>query len=375
MRGSADHNRQQIQDTLSRLGAQMNMGGNAQGATASLRTTRAQLADTLRLAAEVLRSPVYPEQELEQTRKLMLAQIENGLKEPNVIASRELQRHIAPYPAGDVRATPTPEEARAGLEAVTIDRVKQFHKDFYGASNAELSVIGDFDPAEVEAVARQLFGNWNSPAEYQHIKREAAKVEPVQLSFETPDKANAVVMAAVALPVDDQHEDFVSLWLIKNIMGGNPKSRLFKRVREKEGLSYSVVSTYNTTLGQGSGQFLFQAIANPKNAPRVKQIFEEEFQRAYDDGFSAEEVNDAAQQFLRDNAMVRAQDGAILNTMARYAEFGQDMRFLRKLLDDMEHTSAEKVNAVFRKYLDPRNFSVVVAGDLAGAAAGGAEQK
>jgi predicted Zn-dependent peptidase len=46
------------------------------------------------------------------------------------------------------------------------------------------------------------------------------------------------------------------------------------------------------------------------------------------------------------------------------------MSSLRKLLDDMEHTSREKVNAVFRKYLDPRNFSVVVAGDFAGAAAG-----
>jgi zinc protease len=39
-----------------------------------------------------------------------------------------------------------PEEARAALEAVTIDRVKQFDKDYYGASNAGLSVIGDFDP-------------------------------------------------------------------------------------------------------------------------------------------------------------------------------------------------------------------------------------
>jgi predicted Zn-dependent peptidase len=36
----------------------------------------------------------------------------------------------------------------------------------------------------------------------------------------------------------------------------------------------------------------------------------------------------------------------------------------------MEHTSPEKVNQVFRKYLDPRNFSIAVAGDFAGAAAG-----
>jgi hypothetical protein len=44
--------------------------------------------------------------------------------------------------------------------------------------------------------------------------------------------------------------------------------------------------------------------------------------------------------------------------LARYEGTGRDMSKLRTLLDDMEHTSAEKVNAVFRKYLDPRNFSL-----------------
>ena len=224
IRGSTDHNRQQIQDTLSRLGAQMNMNGSAQGVSATIRTTRTKLADTLRLAAEILRSPTYPEAELEQFRKLGLAQLENSLKEPMAIASRELQRHVGLYPEGDIRATPSPDEQRARLEAVTVDQVKKFHQDYYGASHAELAVMGDFDPAGVEAVARQLFGEWKSPAAYEVINRVASKVNPVNLSFETPDKANAVIMAVLPLPVDDIHEDFVSLWIIKNLMGGGPKA-------------------------------------------------------------------------------------------------------------------------------------------------------
>ncbi|MGZ4790011.1 MAG: M16 family metallopeptidase [Terriglobales bacterium] len=367
MRGSSDHNRQQIQDTLSRLGAQMSMGGSAQGVSATIRTTRTKLADTLRLAAEIVRLPTYPEAELEQFRKLGLAQLESGLKEPAAIVSRELQRHVGQYPEGDIRATPTPEEQRARLEAVTIDQVKQFYKDYYGASHAELAVIGDFDPAEVETVVRQLFGEWKSPANYEVINRVASKVDPANLSFETPDKANAVIMAVLPLPVGDTDEDFVSLWIIKNLMGGNPKSRLFKRVREKEGLSYSVATAYDTGNSEGSGQFVFQAIANPKNAQRVKEIFQEEFKRAYDEGFSAEEVKDAEQQFLRDNAMIRTSDPTMVGVLSRYERSGRDMSSLRKLLDDMEHTSPEKVNAVFRKYLDPRNFSIAVAGDFSGA--------
>jgi predicted Zn-dependent peptidase len=64
--------------------------------------------------------------------------------------------------------------------------------------------------------------------------------------------------------------------------------------------------------------------------------------------------------------MIRTSDQTMVSVLARYEWSGRDMSNLRKLLDDMEHTSAEKVNAVFRKYLDPRNFSFAVAGDFAG---------
>jgi hypothetical protein len=54
----------------------------------------------------------------------------------------KLLRPVTPYPSGDVRETPTPAEARAAIEAVTGDQVKQFHHDFYEASNSELAVMG-----------------------------------------------------------------------------------------------------------------------------------------------------------------------------------------------------------------------------------------
>ncbi len=103
MRGTQRHTRQQVQDEIDRLKLRLNVGGGAQGANASIQTVEANLLPGLRLAAEILREPTFPESDLEQIRQTQLAALENSRREPTSIAAREMSRHLAPYPAGDPR--------------------------------------------------------------------------------------------------------------------------------------------------------------------------------------------------------------------------------------------------------------------------------
>ena len=85
----------------------------------------------------------------------------------------------------------TPDESIDELKKVTLDDAKKFYTDFYGASNAELAVVGDFDAAEVEKLATELFGAWKSPQPYKAVTRTWQKLDPMNQTIETPDKANA----------------------------------------------------------------------------------------------------------------------------------------------------------------------------------------
>ena len=152
--------------------------------------------------------------------------------------------YIAPYPAGDPRASMTDDERQAALKKVTLDDAKKFYADFYGASNAEFVVIGDFDPAEVQKLVAGLFGDWKSPRPYKVITRDWQKLTPVERSTETPDKtdANFTMISTLAMTQDDP--GLSAAWYIADLMlGGDEKSRLWTRIREKEGLSYSVKSS------------------------------------------------------------------------------------------------------------------------------------
>jgi zinc protease len=364
MRGTQQHTRQQLQDELDKLKVQLNVGGSVMGATANINTVQASLLPALRLAAEVLRQPVFPEAEMEQIRQNQLAGLENSRSEPAAIASIALSRHLAPYPPGDPRAVSTLDEQIADVKKVTLAEVKKFYADFYGASNGELVVVGDFDPAEVQKLATELLGSWKSPAPYAQVKRDYQKVETVKQVFETPDKANAVVLAGLKLNLNDDDPDFITLWLANNVFGNSPSSRLFSRIRGKDGLSYGVGTNYSAGTQETSGQFIFQAIANPQNAPKVIAAFKEELAKALTDGFTTEEVEAAKKTWLQDNIVQMSQDAFVANTLGRYAQFGRSLTRLTDLRQKVSTATADQVNAAFKKWIDPASFSYFTGGDF-----------
>ena len=120
-------------------------------------STRTNLAAVLELAIEVLRKPSFPESELETLRAGALADLDSAQSDPQAIVSRAFGRHGNPYGPTDIRYVPTIEEERASLTSATVKNLRDFHAAFYGASNAEVAVVGDFDPEEIrKLIATEL---------------------------------------------------------------------------------------------------------------------------------------------------------------------------------------------------------------------------
>ena len=94
-----------------------------------------------------------------------------------MLAGTELQRHLIPIRAATC-ATPAPRRADRRPEEGDARRCPEFYEQFYGASNGEFVVVGQFDPAEVEKLAAELFGDWKSPSHYERLLNAYHKVDP-----------------------------------------------------------------------------------------------------------------------------------------------------------------------------------------------------
>jgi zinc protease len=370
MRGTQKHTRQQLQDEFDKIKAQVNVSGALTGATARIDTVRAGLVPALQLAAEILRQPSFPESDFEQIRQATIAQLEAGRSEPQNMASIAMNRYLnAAYPAGDPRYTLTIDENIDQLKKVTLEEAKKFYADFYGASNAELAVVGDFDAAEVRKLAEDLFSSWRSPKPYAVVKRSWSKLNPANVSLEAPDKANAYLYAATPVNMDQQDPDYPAMVLADRIMGGDEKSRLWVRIREKEGLSYGVNSNFRAGQQEKYGVFAAVASAKNENTAKVEAAFNDEIIKATTTGFSAEEVATAKTALMQERQLGRSQDNQLVGLLVSQAELGRTMQRESDLEKKINDTTPEQLSTIFKKWIDPATISYFKAGDFKKAAA------
>jgi zinc protease len=365
MRGTKNRNKQQIQDETDRLKAQISVSGGVTGASARVQTLEANLADSLRLARELLREPAFPEAEFEQLRQQRIASYESAKSEPSSLASLELSGHLnARYPRGDVRHSETIDEAIEDAKAVTLDDARKFYAQFYGVGEGEIAISGQFDPAQMQKLVTELFGDWKSPSRYERIGKSYAAVEPVNHKIETPDKQNAYFLAGELTKITDTDPDYPAVTIASLIFGGSPNSRMFQRIRVKDGLSYGASSGVSVPTKDDCGQISAQAIAAPQNMPKVEAAFQEELALALKDGFTADEVEKAKKTWLDDRAQSRTEDASIASLLTAREQWGRTLDWDAKLEAAVAALTPQQVNEAFRRHADPAALNIVKAGDF-----------
>ena len=361
MRGTQKRSREELRDAFDKLRAQVGIGGEG----ASIETVRANLPETLKLVAEVLREPAFPEKEFEQLKLASLSSIESQRSEPGAQASLLLGRHLSPHQPSDWRYIATLDERIERIKALTLDEVKKCHRDLYGASDSELSLVGDFDPEEISRIAQQLFGDWKSPLPYVRIAEPYQEAAAIERVLETPDKANAVLRASMNLKLRDDHPDYVALIIGNYLLGGSADSRLWRRIREKEGLSYSVGSSLSASSFDERGAFGISAIYAPQNRARVEAAAKEELDRAMREGFTKDEVEAAKSGYLQARRGARGQDGALAARLAGYAVLDRTMQWDADFDAKISALTPESILAALKRHLDFSRLSSVKAGDFA----------
>ena len=370
MRGSRGHTRQEIEDELARLQSQLNIGGGSGLLLANLQSTRPNLAATIELAAEILREPAFPDAELDTLKDLSLASIESGRSEPQSVVGRAYSRHWARnYAPDDVRYVATIDEEIAFISAATTAKLRELHSGFIGATQAEIVVIGDFDPNEVRELIAEKFGDWRSPKPFSDVLNRYADLatDPKTEVFDTPDKENAFFLAGMPLEMRDSHADYPALVLGNYILGQGAASRLFGRIRGREGLSYGVGSGFNASPRSDGASFTVNAIAAPENAEKVEASFRDELATVLRDGYTEEELAAAKQSFAQARQVARTQDGGLAGTLGLWEHVGRTMAWTAEFEARVQALTVADVRDAMRRHLDVEKMTFMRGGDFAAA--------
>ncbi len=366
MRGTELRTRQEIQDELDRLEASGGISGGPTVATGQFQTVRANVSEVIRLMAEIARRPAFPESEFNIIKEQRVASLQESSTDPQSLSQLELARIMEPRPVGHPNYSETFDEAIASLQAATLDEARSFYEDFWGPQNGSIVIVGDFDETEARAVIEESFADWESPHPFERVATPFMDIEAQDVEIETPDKANAMLWAQQNFELRDTDPDYAALMMASEIIGGGIlNSRLSKRIRDQDGLSYTVQAIIGGHPVDPVGRFLAVAIFAPENADKVEAALFEELQKVLDDGFTAEELEGARQGWLEGRQLSRAQDPSLAGAVAQNLYFDRTFDFDQELEDRVRSLTLQEVNQAIRDRLDLSKLTIVKAGDLA----------
>jgi zinc protease len=368
-KGTASLSRQQIQDKLDALQSDVGIAVSAGQVQVSIESRREHFPQVVALVGQMLRQPTLPGDVLEEVRRQALSGLEEQRKEPQAVLSNALARQDNRYPRGDVRYARTFDEIEQDWRSVSLDKVKQFHAQFLGATNGEFAAVGDFDEKAVREALSQAFAQWRSPSPYQRVSDPWQDNHAARLQLHTPDKQNAAMTATMALPINDRDPDYPALMLANHLFGSGGDSRLWNRIREKEGLSYSVYSSVQWNPIEVNSQWSASAIFAPQNRDKVEKAFSEELQRSLKDGFTQAELDAGRKGLLNFRQLGRAQDERVAAGWVSNLYLKRTFADSARVDAALQALSLEQVNRAWRKYLKADQLLLGVAGDFKDATA------
>ncbi len=366
MRGTKNLNYEQLQDKLDDLRAQVNVSGTTGLLSVSIEAKRENLEQLLPLVGEILREPAFDSSELDVIRRQAISGTEARMTEPTVLAGLAVRRALAPFPEDNIRYVPSLQEKIQRYREVSIEDIETLHATQLNGNSGEVAAVGDFDPESLTKALEEIFADWNSPVEQQRVAQPAqTQVAGTMEEILTPDKANAVYYGGEQIAMRDDDPDYAALVVGNYIMGGGAlSSRLGDRVRQKEGLSYSVGTGLSShPVDQRTNLTLF-AITNPENRDKVVAVIQEELELLLKNGVTEQEVENAKQGYLQSEQLERTQDGSVASILAATIFANRTLKYDADFEKQIAELDVETVNAALRKHIDIGRLVVVTAGDF-----------
>ncbi|GAX42999.1 peptidase M16 domain-containing protein [Tolypothrix sp. NIES-4075] len=237
----------QIAEHVESMGAGLSADSAADYFLVSLKTVTADFADILGLAGRIMRSPTFPEVEVELERRLALQDIRSQKEQPFTIAFDQLRQVM--YQNHPYAMSVLGDETTMG--SLTRADLVKYHQTYFRPDNLVISIAGRVTLKDAVNLVEKIFGDWQAPPEplpivhFPHIK-----VEPQQ-RLKAQQTQQSVIMLGYLGP-SVRTADYAPLKLLSTYLGNGLSSRLFVELREKRGLAYEVSAFYPTRLHPAS---------------------------------------------------------------------------------------------------------------------------
>ncbi len=352
--GTEEKDARALNEAFESLGVRKGMSTSWEIARLMAQMVHTNFDATLPLMREILRTPTFPEEDLEQMRSIILQEIRRRDDEP---MSRIFDLARSNFYRGTAlaRLSLGTSESVQGLQR---EDLQDFWQARYEPNNVLFSIAGKFDWDHVVERLQELFGDWSgqakpspeqrpSPTTTIALEQEEGKQEHLGLMFPFPNYTDP---------------DYYAAMVISEVLGGSMASRLFIEVREKRGLVYGVSA--GLTGHKSIGAMRIYAGTTPEQGRECLQVIVQELRKLEQEGITDDELARAKVQLKSEHIMRGEGSGSRMAALAHSWWYERKLRTIQEVKEAIDAVTQEQVLNVLHRFSPLNPLTVAAIGPL-----------
>jgi zinc protease len=354
--GTAKRTGAEISDAIETVGGSLSLSSSG-GTVKSLSPDR-KLA--LSLLLESMVEPNFPADAFRRAHARLLAEITESETQSNPRARRAFtQAAYGAHPLGRPSSGTT-----KTVFGLTRADCEAFHKRVFVPSNTILVLAGDFDGDEMLADIKRLTADWKDAPLPKPTAVKVARPKEFTTKILTMPKAAQlqIYMGHVGIRRDDP--DYYKLLVMDHILGTGPgfTDRISARLRDREGLAYTVYARIANSAGTEPGLFTCYIGTDNVNFARAKELFLEELNRIRDTKATAEELADAKAYLIGSQILHYSTLAGVAGQLVAIEHYKLGLNYIEDYQKAVKAVTLEDIQAVAKKYIDPARMVLIAAG-------------
>ena len=314
-KGTKNRSLQQIAEESDRLGGNLNAYTCEEYTCIYMKVLEEDVFQAVDLLTDIACNPVFEESALENEKNVVLEEIINAEDNPEDAVQEMLMRNM-------FRSHPVGQPVLGSAENVLhfcSEKVREFYKKQYCAENVLISIAGKFEPEKIVQAIEASALKYMPRGRRAYLETCADTAGGVFYRFRDVEQ----MQLAVGYPCVSRYDPrLFSFTVLAQILSGDTSSRLFRRLREENGLVYNVDATaveYDDT-----GAFIISTGFSPENYERVTEIIRQEAEDLLHNGASQEEVERSKRNICVSLQLEQEGTSSVMSIAGKRGLFGID---------------------------------------------------
>jgi zinc protease len=327
-----------------------------------VKALRKDLPMVLGLLSEQLRTPRFDPEEFAKLKKQLAGRYKRQMEDPDFRADGAFGRAI--FPVGHPNRPPEAEKYLAEIEAATLDQLKTFHAANYGPAAARLVAVGDVDHEAIDRALAEAFSGWQGgrpiPPAPKAPALTAKRIEKVNM----PGKTSVSIVVGQPSGLRYNDPNYQALDMATSVLGsGFFSARLLDIIRNREGLTYGIVANLASDT-YTDGAWSIEGSFAPELLEKGMASTMRELRRFHTEGLSADELKTFKTTLTGSYKVALSTTNGLAGVILNALQNGYGPEWVDDYPRRLQALTLEETNAAIKKFINPDNMVVVLAGTL-----------